>query len=422
MPFTWNKRQYFKTGEVKEEARYSMNQGAVKEWIKKNHRIWPMTDGGVRGIPQPSLKLEHWEAEYSFRHDFPRGNFGAQMVRYLKTAQSLKGFKDKGGAANNTFWDHVGSDGMVRSYINPYGAQSSRYQPGSVGFLFLKSAWQRALCQPPKGWAVGAFDYASQEILLGAILSHDKKLYEAYCSGDIYLAYGKEIGVIPPDGTKKTHGKERDDQKPVLLGWQYWITGFGLSKQLRNQTGKNWEPEDAQKLLDQLDGTYATFADFRTRMIDMYQAHRHLKLLDGWYMWGDNNSERSVANCHVQGTGAVIARKFIQLAQDRGIRVLFPLHDAGYIMYQITNPDDMDVLALCMKEAFVHYFKGWQREWASKIRLDGKAWSNEYEEGEFITKSNFKVKTSKYHIDPRALVEYNQFSKYFLNSAGQELL
>lgn len=406
-PFRWNKK----------DARYSMNQKNIQEWILANHRDWERTETG-----KPSLKLEAWESEYSFRHDFPRGNFGAQMVRYGRTAQSLKGFKDKGGSQNTTFWDHVGSDGMVRAYINHYGAQSSRYQPGSIGFLFLKSAWQRSICQPPEGYAIGAIDFASQEVLLAAILSGDKKLYEAYCSGDIYLAYGKEIGIIPPHGTKQTHEKERDAQKPVLLGWQYWITGHGLSKQLRNQTGKYWDPDDAQELLDKLDETYHTFAEYRQRMVDMYRAHKHLKLLDGWYMWGDNPSERSVANCWPQGMGGAIARKFVQLAQDAGLKVLFPLHDAGYIMYKVNEPQDMDTLALCMKEAFIHYFKGWQREWAHAIRLDAKAWGSSYKDGEFITKSNLVVKTSKYHLDKRAASEYEMFKKYFISSSGQDLL
>jgi hypothetical protein len=417
MPFKWHKRKYTRAKELKEEARYGKNETAIKAWIAKNHPDWERTETG-----DFSLKLEHWEAEYSFRHEFPRGNFGAQMVRYLKTEQSLKGFKDKGGSQKTTFWDHVGSDGMVRPYMNPYGAQSSRYQPGSIGFLFLKSAWQRAICQPPPGWAVGSFDFASQEVLLAAILSGDKKLYEAYCSGDVYLAYGKEIGVIPAHGTKQTHEKERDQQKPVILGWQYWITGHGLSKQLRNQTGKFWTPEDAQVLLDRLDETYSTFAEFRQRMIDMYEAYRYLKLVDGWYMWGDNRSERSVANCHPQGMGGVIARKFIQLAQDQGIRVLFPLHDASYFMFKHGDLQSMDTMAECMKKAFVHYFEGWQREWAESIRLDGKLWGPGYSDGEEVTPQGRKIKTSRLHIDKRAKSEYDKFETYFRTSPGSELL
>jgi hypothetical protein len=408
-PFKWNKA----------ERRYSMDQKAVKGWIAKHHRSdnWESTATG-----DFSLKEEAWSAFYSFRHDFPRHNFGAQMVRWLKTSSSLKGFKERGGSQKTTFWDHVGKDGFVRSYINPYGAQSSRYQPGSVGFLFLKSAWQRSLCQAPDGYAVGTWDYSSQEVLLAAILSGDKKLYEAYCSGDVYLAYGKEIGAIPADGTKKTHEKERDEQKPVILGWQYWITEYGLARQLTQQRGRYVDPEDALPLLQQLDETYCVFADQRQRFIDQYQAYKYLKLPDGWYMWGDNPSERSVANCHVQGMGGVIARKFVQLAQDRGLHVLFPLHDAGYIMFKVGSEGDMESLRECMYEAFIHYFSGWQREWAMKIRLDGKAWSNQYQDGEFVTKSNFVVKTSPMHIDKRAQAEYNQFSKYFLNKLDSDLL
>lgn len=408
-PFKWDKLQ----------RKYTLDQIKVKKWIADNHRSdnWERTPTG-----DFSLKEEAWMQYYSYRHDFPRNNFGAQMVRYLKTSSSLKGFKEKGGSQKTTFWDHVGSDGMVRSYINPYGAQSSRYQPGSVGFLFLKSAWQRALCQAPEGYGIGAWDYASQEVLLAAILSGDKKLYAAYCSGDVYLAYGKEIGVIPPNGTKQTHSKERDDQKPLILGWQYWTTEYGLAKQLSQQKGKYVDPEEALPLLQKLDETYSAFVEQRYRYIDQYQAYGYLKLADGWYMWKDNQSFRSVANCHPQGMGGVIARKFIQLAQDKGLKVLFPLHDAGFIQYKIGEEHDMETLRECMYEAFIHYFTGWQREWAMKIRLDGKAWSRNYQDGEFVTKSNFVVKTSSHHIDDRAKSEYNTFSKFFLNKLGSELL
>lgn len=423
-PFRWNKPKYNRAGELVENGRYSQNQKAIREWIGKQPfaRDWELTDGGKKGKKEFSLKQEEWEKHYNFRHSFPSDNFGAQMVRYGKTAQSLKGFKDKGGAQNKTFWDHVGSDGMVRPYMNPYGAQSSRTQPGSIGFLFLKSAWQRAMCQAPEGYAIGAIDFSSQEFLLGGIQSGDKKMLAAYASGDVYLAYGKEIGVIPKDGTKKTHEKERDAQKPVILGWQYWITGHGLSKQLINQTGRMWEPEEAQDLLDTLDATYSTFAEFRQRMIDLYESHRYLKLIDGWYMWGNNQSERSTANCHVQGMGAAIMRKAVQLAQDAGLKVIFTLHDALYIMFKVTDTESMETLKNCMREAFMYYFKGEEKEQAGMIRMDAKAWSNEFQDGEFRTKSNFVVKTSRFHIDSRSVSEYKLFSKYFLTASGQDLL
>ena len=91
-------------------------------------------------------------------------------------------------------------------------------------------------------------------------------------------------------------------------------------------------------------------------------------------------------------------------------------------MYRVGDEGQMEVLRECMYEAFIHYFSGWQREWAMKIRLEGKAWSNQYEDGEFVTKSNFVVKTSRMHIDNRAQTEYDAFSKFFLNNSGTDLL
>lgn len=408
LPFKWSRK----------DLRYTLDTKACIAWVRANHDQWARTDTG-----NISLALESWEDHYNYRHEFPRGNFGAQMVRYFKMQQSLRSFNFKSGAdIEDTFWGFVGSDGFVRPYMNIYGAQSSRSQPKSKGFLFLKSAWVRSLCQAPEGYAIGAIDFASQEILLGAVLSGDEKLFNAYASGDVYLAYGKEIGVIPPDGTKQSHSKERDDQKPVLLGWQYWITGFGLSSQLKAQTGRHWEPEEAQELLNQLDETYSTFAEFRNKTIDFYRAYRYLKLVDGWYMWGDNDNDRSAANMVVQGTGAAIMRKAVQLAQDAGLRVIFTLHDALYIMFKQDDHEAMATLRRCMYEATIFFFEGKQKEWASAIRCDGKAWSNSYQDGKITTKDNFVFETSKYHVDKRALVEYNLFSKYFLNTSGIDLL
>jgi hypothetical protein len=56
------------------------------------------------------------------------------------------------------------------------------------------------------------------------------------------------------------------------------------------------------------------------------------------------------------------------------------------------------------------------------IRLDGKVWGPEMQEGELITKMNFKLESSKYHIDKRAKAEYDQFSRFFTESPSIELL
>lgn len=410
MPFRFDKR----TG-------YVMDTKAIRQWIRSSgFDQWPLTDGGVKGKRDFSLALEAWEEFFNFRHDFPRGNFGAQMVRYLKLKQSLASFKFTG---DKSFFDTLGSDGRSRPFMNHFGAQSSRSQPKSTGFLFLKAAWMRVLAQPPKGYALGAIDYSSQEFLIGALLSGDTKMLEAYKSGDVYLSYGKEIGVIPQDGTKKTHSAQRDAQKPVILGWLFWSTGYSLSYELTNQTGRKWTPEEAQPLLDRLDSVYSKMAAFRQHTIDKYKAEGRLVLPDNWVMFGDNPKFRSVANFGVQGFGASIMRLAVALAQQNGLKVIQSLHDALYILSPAEKiKEDMDTLRDCMRLAFIEYFNDQQKPDAAMIRMDGKIWGPDLEEGQVVTDKGFKLETSRYHIDPRSKKEYAQFQRFFMDSPGNELI
>jgi hypothetical protein len=409
-PFKWDKK----------DLKYKMDTKAVKAWIEKcpHFAKWERTE-----TKQLSLALDAWKKFYNYSHDYPTGNFGAQMLRYLNLSQQLRGFSEPAGAKQNTFWDYVGSDGMVRPYMNIYGAQSSRSQPSSTSFLFLKTGWMRSLAVPPKGKAIGAIDYSSQEFLLGGLEANDQKMIDAYASGDVYLSYGKEIGIIPKEGTKASHGKQRDEQKPVILGWQYWSTGHGLSVILNEQIGENrYDPDSAQLLLDKLDMVYNKFAKFRNDTIEYYKVRKYVRLRDGFYMHGSNPNPRSIGNMPVQGMGAAIMRKAVQLAQDEGLDVIFTLHDALYIMFDSNNIEAMSVLRRCMKEAFIYYYEGELREKASLIRMDGKVWSLDYEDGEMITKDNFKIESQKIFVDKRSKKQYDVFSKYFTTELNLELL
>jgi len=407
-PFKWNKK----------ECRYSMDTKVVKEWIANcpHAKKWELTE-----TKELSLSADAWKKFYNYSHDYPEFNFGAQMLRYANFTQQLKGFTPSKGKAS--FWDYVGSDGMVRPYMNIYGAQSSRSQPSSTSFLFLKTGWMRSLCVPPKGYAIGAIDYSSQEFLIGGLLANDKKMIEAYKSGDVYLAYGKQIGLIPKEGTKITHSTQRDKQKPVILAWQFWSTGYGLADTLNEISGtRDWDNENAQVLLDGLDKVYSTFSEFRTKQMDVYQSKKYVRLLDGFYMFGSNPNFRSVGNCPTQGAGACIMRKAVQLAQDAGLNVIKTLHDQLFIMFPKDDMSSMDTLKKCMYEAFIFYFKGNTKEDAKLIRMEGKVWSLDYEDGEIITKEGFPLEVQKNYIDKRAKNQYRQFNSFFKNKLDHDLL
>lgn len=409
-PFKWDAK----------DSKFKMDTKAIYHWID----TLPFKDKWEKTPTNKySLAVDAVKKFFNYSHDYPRDNLGAQMLRYLNLAQQLRGFSEPSGTSKRTFGDYLGSDGMLRPYMNIYGAQSSRSQPSSTSFLFLKTGWMRSLCVPPKGYAVGSIDYSSQEFLIGGILANDEKMVDAYASGDVYLAYGKEIGIIPKDGTKKTHGKQRDAQKPVILGWQFDISGEGLHIQLNEQLGRNeYTADSAQLLLDTLNEVYSEFAQFRKDNIEEYKDNKYVRLLDGFYMFGNNPNHRSVGNCPVQGAGACIMRKAVQLAQDNGLNVIQTLHDALYIMFPKDDFKAMDTLKQCMYLAFHFYFKDKAKEQAKLIRMDMKAWSLEYEDSEIITNKGNKLSLQKVFVDERAKKQYSQFEKFFKQKNDLDLL
>ncbi len=255
-PFKWQKNV----------SKFSWNQKATRDWVIDNHNTekWMKTDGG-----NISLALEAFERNYAFKHSYPQGNFGAQMVRFLKLKQSLYGFSDAGGKRKN-FWDSVGSDGRVRPYLNIYGAQSSRSQPGASGFMFLKPAWMRSLVQPRKGYYIAGIDYGQQEFFLSALESEDENMIAAYLSGDPYLYGAKLAGAIPQSGTKESHKIERDLFKNTYLGILYGMTKYGLAIKLTNDTGREYTEDEAQEQIDIFEESFPKYMQWKEDLMDAY--------------------------------------------------------------------------------------------------------------------------------------------------------
>ena len=60
-----------------------------------------------------------------------------------------------------------------------------------------------------------------------------------------------------------------------------------------------------------------------TEALEEYKIKGYIFLPDGWFMWGDNDNFRSVGNVPIQGLGSCIMRKAVELAQDRGLDVIY---------------------------------------------------------------------------------------------------
>ena len=415
-PFKWDKK---KSG-------FTWDQKVTRDWLTNNVDIskWMKTKGSKR-FPkgQISLALEAWERHFQFKHDYPRGNFGAQMVRFLKLKQSLYGFSDTGGKRKN-FWDSVGSDGRVRPYMNIFGAQSGRSQPAASGFMFLKPAWMRSLVEPARDMYIAGVDYGQQEFFLSALESGDKNMIAAYLSGDPYMFGAKLAGAIPKDGTREQYKMERDLFKNTYLGILFGMTKFGLSIKLTGDLGRPYSEDDAQTQIDLFEEAYPQYMEWKNDLAKTYLEGEGIKLPCGWMHGPDNDNIRSVLNVPIQGFGASIMRKAVDLAVSRGCRVIFTLHDAIYIEQKVGEESKIGILMDSMREAFQFYFQDTNYfETAGAIKLDPFAWSPSYPRDSEITLSKCKrvIPVSDLYRDERSLNEFNRFSKYF-NSPDTEFL
>lgn len=407
--FTWNKKQN-KYSRVMKNIYHYIDNSPLKS-------VWPLTKNEKYSLDDKTLSKF-----FSFKHEYPEDNFFAQYIRYNRLYSSLKGlsYREAGDTSlkTNCFFDYLGDDGRTRPYLNPYGAQTSRYQPKSTGFPFLLPAWVRSVVYPKKGRSIVGIDYGQQEFLIGGLLANDQNMIQAYISGDPYIFLAKKAGAIPPEGTKKSHGKERNLFKQVTLSVGYGAQKKALARTLTNSLGEVYTEQQAQDLIDMYYKIYKNYGEYLDKIYHQlnyvpfgkYIDDGCIKLPDGWYLFGDNHKPTSIRNMKIQGLGGCVLRKAVALCQDAGLSVIAPLHDAIYIEIDSNKLDKIDVFADCMTKAFIYFFNN---EEAKEIKLDADIWGPDQIEGEIITPKGMKVKSQKYYIDERATSEYNKFEKYF---------
>lgn len=390
-PFRWNRKT----------DGFSISEKPVREWVaKQNFPRWRQTDKG-----KPSLSKNafgDW-----FNSSSP--GFAGAFCRYLKTKQSLNGFLPVApNSGKRTFRDFLGSDGRVRPFMGIYGSQSSRSQPGAVGFIPLKAHWMRNFIEAPAGAALVSLDYASQEFLLAAILSQDDDMIKAYASGDVYLAFGKAAGIIPKKATKKSHPVEREGCKATVLGISYDMTEHGLAPRLSMALNRAVPTDEARSYIDKFYEVYGDFAEWKKEIKQTYLEQGYLDLPDGWTMWADNDNHRSVGNFPVQGHGAVIMRRAVALAEAAGVRIIYTLHDALTAEYPSYEFGKVQALENAMQQAFSEVMTPYGK--VTPIRIEGETWSKAYEKGTSPLKN---VVTLPEYSDSKGESDLTRYRKYF---------
>jgi hypothetical protein len=226
----------------------------------------------------------------------------------------------------------IGPDGRNRTAIMPFRARTGRNQPSNAKFIFGPSRWLRSLIKPGPGMAVAYIDYGQQEFGIAAALSNDESMATAYRSGDPYLAFGKQAGAIPPEGTKKTHGSQRALFKACVLAVQY---GMG-AEALADRIG---QPVDmAKRLLRLHRETYPAFWRWSEAAVDRAMLLGRLETVFGWPIHVGPSADparganaRSLANFPCQAHGAEMLRLACCMLVEAGIGLCAPVHDAVVI-------------------------------------------------------------------------------------------
>jgi hypothetical protein len=217
----------------------------------------------------------------------------------------------------------VGADGRNRALLSPFGSRTGRNQPSNAKFIFGPAVWLRSLIRPEPGTALAYVDWEQQEFGIGAALSGDRAMMDAYQSGDPYLAFAKQAGAVPPDATKQSHKAQRDLFKLCALGVQYGMGAESLARRL----GK---PEAVGRELLQLHRrTYPRYWAWSDAVQDFAMLRGYLETAFGWRVYvGTDANPRSLRNFPLQANGAEMLRLACCFATERGIRVCAPVHDA----------------------------------------------------------------------------------------------
>jgi DNA polymerase I len=273
-----------------------------KEWLWERDLAWPYLDTG-------NLDLD--------------GDAFEMMAELAPVVIPIRELRDLLSQLRLPAGLTIGSDGRNRATLWAFASRTGRNQPSGAKFIFGPAAWLRGLIQPNPGRAVAYVDWSQQEFGIGAALSNDTAMMDAYASGDPYLAFGKQANIIPPDGTSETHSLERDRLKACVLGTQYGMGANTLARRIGQQ------PAHARELLELHRRTYPKYWRWSDQAEIAGMLGGVIYTVFGWPLHvAAGANPRSLRNFYCQANGAEMLRLACCLATERGVTVVAPVHDA----------------------------------------------------------------------------------------------
>jgi DNA polymerase-1 len=270
-------------------------------WLTAQGLPWPRLPSGALALDDDTFKM---------------------MARAYPVVQPLRQLRDALAKLRN-FSIPVGSDGRNRCVLWAFQSRTSRNQPKTSEFIFGAPAWLRGLIRPGPGEGLAYIDWSQQEIGIAAALSEDPAMIRAYESGDPYLDFAKQVGAVPSDATKASHGSVRDQYKACFLAVQYGMGAESLAAHIGQPVSL------ARELLLKHRETYRRLWAWSDAAVDYANLTGRLYTVFGWEIHlGPDSNSRFLRNFPMQANGAEMLRLACCLATEAGIRVCAPVHDA----------------------------------------------------------------------------------------------
>jgi DNA polymerase I-like protein with 3'-5' exonuclease and polymerase domains len=295
----------------------------------------------------------------------------------------------------------LSDDGYIHPEYAPFCQKTSRTSPyPSQGFVMNLCPWLRMLVKPKHGRVLIAIDYKSQEVLVAAALSKDKSMLEDYIT-DIYIGQAVKTNFLPKNAQKKTHKKERNAFKPIVLGTSYGMQYKSLTIHFFNFWKDINQPKsldvclvDAKNFLARHQKAYKGYYKFLSENEMIARVKGHLRIADHWFYFIDRNkfSPTAVKNSPIQGTAAEMLRQASNECMEKYQIPTIPHHDS--LMVECAVEDAQKIAKLVSYEM-----------WKASITTLGE------EYGQYMnTETKFYDENTPYY-DDRGELMFREISK-----------
>lgn len=261
---------------------------------------------------------------YSKRAD---KNFLGDYYRYSKVAQSLNSFTRADRSANHLGM-FVKSKGVIRPTFGLLRAVTGRCgMKPSTGFVYTMPKFVRGLVDPPEGWVLMEFDYASQEIGVQAYITGDKTKADMY----EHPKYGKYYCDIAhsfwPDFVSKEDRRYKTAKQMALM------TEYGCgAEKLASCAGVKYKV--AEKFIVHMRKLFPSYWKYVDKLIaKIIDRNKRAWFPDGFGVTASKDARPTTfGNLPFQGTGSYILRRICVELYKAKIRLVAPVHDAVIVM------------------------------------------------------------------------------------------